>query len=350
MQIYLYLPIPLLLIIYLFLIYFFPIKLRTTNFKYIRNDPRLISSRKTYSDYPGYNNLILNYNGKCGKVFKYAPNSNRDIIIFSYKYLSLKKEIMMLNLIPKVIDSFKNGIPNARLLCFIPKNNKYTLISLLLSYLKLEIIYFDDYLDYSIVLSRFLIIKDYLKKNKNNLDRIILSDLNDVFIFDDIFKTISKDELTIFNNCLDYDTNEFCLKFGGEINNYKWLLNAYGKETTDYFLKKNYTDICAGVIFGGIEKMIQFLEEFTEKFDLSKKDLWGYDETLLNKMFYFNEFKVKINIEGCSQRNCMDSIDLLSNSRANILVYEKDGCSPIMGHKTFPRSWRHKRNKKDELF
>ena len=65
---------------------------------------------------------------------------------------------MMLNLIPKVIDSFKNRIPNARLLCFIPKNNKYTLISLLLSYLKLEIIYFDDYLDYSIVLSRFLII------------------------------------------------------------------------------------------------------------------------------------------------------------------------------------------------
>jgi len=350
MQIYLYLPIPLLLIIYLFLIYFFPINLRTTNFNYNLNDFHLISSRKTFSDYPGYNNLILNYNGSCGKIFKYPKNSNRDIVIFSYKYFNIKKELMMLNLIPKIIDSFKNGIPNARLICFIPKQNKYTLVSFLLSYYKLEIIYFEDYIDYSIVLSRFLIIKEYLINNKNKIDRVLLSDLNDVFIFDDIFQTISNDELTLFNNCLDYDTNKFCIKFGGEINNYNWLLDSYGEEITKYFLKKNYTDICAGVIFGGINKIIQFLEEFTEKFDLNKKNLWGYDETLLNKMFYFNEFKIKINIEGCSQRNCMDSIDLLSNTRANIIVYKKDGCSPVMGHKTFPRSWRHKRNKKDELY
>jgi len=350
MQIYLYLPIPLLLIIYLFLIYFFPINLRTTNFNYNLNDFHLISSRKTFSDYPGYNNLILNYNGSCGKIFKYPKNSNKDIVIFSYKYFNIKKELMMLNLIPKIIDSFKNGIPNARLICFIPKQNKYTLVSFLLSYYKLEIIYFEDYIDYSIVLSRFLIIKEYLINNKNKIDRVLLSDLNDVFIFDDIFQTISNDELTLFNNCLDYDTNKFCIKFGGEINNYNWLLDSYGEEITKYFLKKNYTDICAGVIFGGINKIIQFLEEFTEKFDLNKKNLWGYDETLLNKMFYFNEFKVKINIEGCSQRNCMDSIDLLSNTRANIIVYKKDGCSPVMGHKTFPRSWRHKRNKKDELY
>jgi hypothetical protein len=107
--------------------------------------------------YPKHENLILNYSGKCGEIFKYKKNSNRDLIIFSYKYEFSFKYRNIKNLVINSLDSIKKSMPNVKIICFIPKNSKYSLIKNILKKYNVNTILFEKYKEMHIVNSRFFL-------------------------------------------------------------------------------------------------------------------------------------------------------------------------------------------------
>ena len=164
------------------------------------NKKKLVKYYYSIGLYPQHENLILNYSGKCGKIFKYKKNSNRDLIIFSYKFEFSYKYRNIKNLIINSLDSIKKSMPNAKIICFVYKNSKHSLIVNILKKLNVKPILFEKYNEMHIVNSRFFLSLEYLNKNKEKFDRILLCDLNDVFILNDIFSTFNQSQIIIKKN------------------------------------------------------------------------------------------------------------------------------------------------------
>ena len=129
-------------------------------------------------------------------------------------------------------------------------------------------------------------------------------------------------------------------------DNYQWFKNSFGPQITEEIRRYHYINICAGVIFGGYKKFYQLIKLLSEGFDWNNKQKiknFGYDESLLNKLYYYDKKLIGLlKPEGNSQRISFDDGTLVSNSKGNILVFKRDGCSPVLVHKSIPRSWFYK--------
>ena len=86
--------------------------------------------KKSILIYPKLNEIKLNYIGKCGEIFKYKKNNERDLVLFCYK--STRRHFERSFLIYNVIDSFKKNIPNAKIVCFVHKDSYNSLVIQLL--------------------------------------------------------------------------------------------------------------------------------------------------------------------------------------------------------------------------
>ena len=303
---------------------------------------------RTESDYPLYKNFNLNFKGKCGEIFKYPSNNEKDIVIFAYQSIEISKYQNIIRLIPKIIDSFKNSIPNAKLLCFVPKNSSNSDVVKILRYLNISIEIFEGYDDIHIVNSRFFIIKDFLIKNKNKYKRVFLSDLNDVFLLNDIFATFNETQLIINKECSYYKREKDCVKLFEYYDVKEWFFTFFGEtsEITKKFIKLNPINLNAGIILGGTEKIIDLLVILTNNFEKEKLKYFGYDQTILNKLYYNDELKsLNLTIEGCTQRICFRPKNLRFNKATTKIYFLRNHCSPIIIHKYFPSSWeRSKEN------
>ena len=307
------------------------------------NNKKLVKYYFSFGLYPKHENLILNFSGICSKIFKYKKNSNRDLIIFSYKYEFKYKYRNIKNLVLNILDSIKKSMPNVKIICFIPKNSKYSLIKNILKKYNVNTILFEKYKEMHIVNSRFFLSLEYLTKNKEKFDRILLCDLNDVFILNDIFSTFNQSQIIINKECFDFD-NKFCDYFNAT-SPVKWL-NEFYKENKflyDFIYNLKSPILNAGVIMGGIEKIISFLTILTSNMDKKKTNKFGYDEMLLNQLYYYDK---KFNdlgfiIEGCGQKICFKTESIVYDVNSKIVRFKENGCSPVVIHKHFPIFWNY---------
>jgi hypothetical protein len=310
--------------------------------KYYKNK-KLVSNFFSMGLYPRHENLILNYSGKCGEIFKYKKNSNRDLIIFSYHYIIRYKYRNIKNLVINSLDSVIKSMPNAKIICFVSENSLKSKIVKILRRLNVEVIVFDEFKDIHIVTSRFFLSLKYLKQNKDKFDRVILSDLNDVFMLNDIFSTFNESQILINKECSNYD-NTICNYFNST-NIVKWLNASYydNKDLFNYIYNLKKPILNAGVIMGGIEKIISFLTILTSNFDLKKAKRFGYDEIILNQLFYYdNKFKdLDFIIEGCGQKICFRSKSIVYDFDSKIVQFKENQCSPVIIHKNFPNFWNY---------
>jgi len=337
-------------IIIIFIIYKLTIINKTSN----KKKNRIIKTVKgiEYQDqiylidnkYPGYYNLDLNFTSICN-ISKYKPNNKRDLLIFSYNFLSTIKEYKMLKNIPILFDGIKNSIPYAKIICLIPEKDINTKVPILLKKYNIELYSFKNYNDWQIVNSRFIISKKYLENNKNKYDRIILSDFGDVFFFYDIFSTFNENEIFCSIQCRDYKTkkSKACKKLH-HTKDYKWFdLSFDDKELVKNFTRKNYNSLNNGVIMGGYEKMIKFLEIFCNEINVNKKDIFGFDQSLLNKQYYNNQYsEIDFQVERCTQRLCFKPLlSFINDTEKNCqwIKYQIDSCSPYLIHKGEPKYW-----------
>ena len=155
-----------------------------------------LSYENTLGKYPGFNNFELNYENECSKYFKYHKNSKRDIVIFAYTYRAEKD---FFKVFENIIDSFKHSIPKATIASVIPKKDINSTGSNILKEYGVKLIPFEGYENFSIVTSRYVAIYDYLKKEGYKYKKVFLSDIDDVYMFGDIFSTFKEDDIFINN-------------------------------------------------------------------------------------------------------------------------------------------------------
>ena len=169
--------------------------------------------------------------------------------------------------IERMLNSIKNSIPFAHIICFVPiKSLKSKIVSRLIQF-GIDIIKISNSNE-NIVNRRFIENYKYLKQKKKFHERILLLDLKDVFIFGDIFATIGYNDFFVNYVCHKESKNlENCTLFFDSIHK-KWFqqnMNEYNtkKKEVNKLLKLNPIAINAGVFFGGIKYVYQFLKLFS---------------------------------------------------------------------------------------
>lgn len=263
--------------------------------------------------------------------------------------------------IKNVLESFKYSIPNAHIICFVTKKSKEKKVVSILKEFNVEIIDIKDSSAH-IVNRRFLESYTYLSKNKDKYDRVLFIDMDDVYMFGDIFATIKKDDFYL--NKLHYYhnvPNKECVNFmntSWKISYTKNLKKEKNLLIYDEFEKNVKCILAAGHFIGGIEKSLKFLEIFSHaliEYAFNKTTIqmqnFGYDMLMLNFLYYTKKFeKLEIKVIGCEQIFCTRPKNLYFNKDATRLEFETDHCSPILIHKNYPNSWISRKNKKLKNF
>ena len=135
---------------------------------------------------------------------------------------------------------------------------------------------------------RWKIYEDFLTSNKNKYNLVLLTDLRDVLFQKDFFKYY------------DYNRSFFGVALeDGNLSqpvNQKWLIDSYGQDIYDKI--KNQRIICAGTVWGTIDKLIEFSKVMWEILDSQ----WSYrfhaiDQAVANYLIYhikmFNDCLIK---------------------------------------------------------
>ena len=288
--------------------------------------------------YPKISELNLNYKAECGEVFKYKKNNKRDLVMFAYHPSKHDFYSNRSILIYIVINSIKKNIPNAKIICFIPKNSGDSFVNRILEKNKILIIKEKNFLNMQLVSSRFLYEYEYLKKNINSYYRIIHADLIDIFFLSDIFKTLKPNELIINKECGNYSVfgakGNFILSHPNDI---RWFNRSFGDNKTlvNLFKTINPMVINAGLIMGDSKEYLKFLDILIANFNFTKALDYGYDQMLINVLYYTGKFRnINIKFDLCTQRSCF--IPKLIFNRKNKSLYYKNGCSPVLIHKKYP--------------
>jgi len=291
---------------------------------------------KSIIKYPKLNEIKLNYYGKCGEIFKYKENNKRDLVFFSYKFTKyyFRRSFFIYN----IIDSFKKNIPNAKIVCFVQDDSSNSLVVKLLKKNNVLIIK-EKILNMEIANSRFLYEYEYLKKNINFFDRIIHADLTDIFFFSDVFKTLKPNELIINKECGKYSVfgknGNYILKHPVVL---KWFKRTFGenKIIVKEFKRINPMLINSGLIMGDSKEYLKFLKVMKDNFNHKKASIFGYEQMLINVLYYTGHLnKVNMKFDLCTQRSCFRPILIFDEINKNL--YFKNGCSPVVIHKSYPR-------------
>ena len=301
--------------------------------------------KKALGTYPGYNNLHLNYKYECSKYFKYHKNTKEDIVIFAY---TTRPEKNFFRKFENIIDSYRHSVPNAVIASVIPQKDLNSKGAKLLEEFGINLIPFKGYENYCIVTSRYIAIYNFLKLNVHKYKRVFLSDIDDVYMFNDIFSTFNEEEIIINKQCFIFET-EFChllfpvdersfnMSYIIKNNNTKLdleLIKGIGKN------KINPQVINGGIVFGGTKKVIEFLRIFNKYINPSKAKLFGYDQVLITLLVSKKKFaSIGLKLEQCTQRVCFWG-NVKYNLNTTKIIYRKNRCSPIVLHKSIPHTWK----------
>ena len=111
----------------------------------------------------------------------------------------------------------------------------------------------------------------------------------------------------------------------------------YGSHILNSFLKQEKFVINVGFIFGGIEKMISFLEIFVQEIMNVKHhwNYWGVDQAVVNYVFHSGKVdSVGVTIFTPSQLFSFEKKGKYRYDRKNkIIQMEFNDCSPVIRHK-----------------
>jgi hypothetical protein len=304
-----------------------------------------LSYEQAKGEFPGYNNLQLNYQNECSKYFKYKKNTKRDIVIFAYTYRPEKEFFQVFD---SIIDSFKHSIPRAIIATIIPQRDMNSEGAKLLKRYEIKLIPFEGYEEFNIVTSRYIAIYDFLKKNANKYKRIFLSDIDDVYILRDIFSTFNEDEIIINKQCFQFESENCNQLFPIDERwyNESYIIDSNNTEKDLELIKDiginkiNPQVINGGIIFGGIKKVIKFLKIFNEYINPNKGKYFGYDQVLITLLVSKKKFdSIGLKLEQCTQRVCFMP-DVKYNINTTKIIYKQNMCSPIVLHKNIPINWK----------
>ena len=267
-------------------------------------------------------------------------------IVFAYTY---RPEKNFFQVFDSIIDSFRHSIPHATIASVIPQNDINSKGAKVLSKYGIKLIPFEGYEKYNIVTSRYMVIYDFLKNHSNQYKKVFLSDIDDVYMFKDIFSTFDEDEIIINKQCYKFESEDCNLLFPIDEH---WFIQSFKRKNNNTIkdielikdiekTKINPHIINGGIIFGGIKKIIEFLKIFTEYVNPLKAIDFGYDQVLITLLVSKKKFdSIGLKTEHCTQRICF-WLNVKYNKNTTKIIYRENMCSPIVLHKSIPINWKN---------
>jgi len=160
---------------------------------------------------------------------------------------------------------------------------------------------------------RFLHAYSYIKKNRTRYDRILLTDVRDVFFQADPFSFPLGNAIEAY---LEVESN----LFGSEPMNDTWIVQNYGPQMLDSLRGQNIS--CCGTIMGDSSGMLLYLEAFIDEFIKLISLSHGADTSIHNVVVH-QSLKNKVKIVP----NLVGSVATLNPRMIDISVN-----LPITGH------------------
>ncbi|ELP89522.1 hypothetical protein EIN_457810, partial [Entamoeba invadens IP1] len=227
----------------------------------------------------------FNYSGICHEVFKYKPHNKKDLWLSAvgFKDINYWRKIRADTILSMGLA--KSSIPHA------------DKVVLLLEGLEIpEFFKISDANGFKVVkikittnvtgqdaTRRFIAFEEFMRENRHKYERVLVSDQRDVFIFADFFSTFSEEQINFVAEC-NYDQIN-CIDFT-ERGNFNVMNYTYGKRVSEEFRSNKSLLVNVGTVFGGSEKVYQYLKLYKDNIDTTKWKKWFYDQILHNHIYY----------------------------------------------------------------
>lgn len=317
----------------------------------------LVTYRRTYSDIkfdeeephfiqPTFKNHLFdlskfNFNGKCGEIFKYKKNNERDLLFYSVcfqdknKWLQQKETSMMAATINR------HTIPNAKFVLYLHGEEPEEGFIENFRQLGFDVIRSNIVISqtqtFNAAVQRFLDFEEYLEKHENEFDRVVISDFRDIIWFADGFQTMSPDELFMSSEC--WGSPVICKKISkGSSKNKLWFEHCYGKKLAKEFGERNVILLNTGFFASGMKLMRDFIKIYNNEIRSKPEhaNYWGFDQAIINYIYHSGKLKhLNVTLNTMTQKfgfGMYDKCHTYDSERK--VVYEFNGkCSPVIRHK-----------------
>lgn len=212
--------------------------------------------------------------------------------------MSLKRNVVLTILhnysypfIEPFIKSFREAKVNAELVIFTSETVSF-FTRKMLGDTKIKLIYFnsknpllsiDDPLtegitkDISINNFRFLLFLNFLLKNKEEYENVMMTDIRDVIFQANPFIFLPKEGICFF-------LEDPIMSFKNTDINYGWSVEANGKTFTDSIFDKRVS--CAGITLGNFSIILDYLQNMRENLKNRRQLKWGIDQGIHNGYLY----------------------------------------------------------------
>ena len=282
-------------------------------------------SDETFGDVFNFTNF--NYEGTCGTIFKHPAHTHRDAVIFAMGKLEYRLRSQFFGQASFAMHLLRRSLPNARVLLFWFHEPSRELLDFFSAF-DVEMYRVVEMEDWHPTNARFPAIHQWLQQHVTEFDRIVWSDIRDVYHMTDVFRAFGTDDL-IF---LDQGSEAETWNISGRVD-VEWFEQFYGKQTTAYFLDNELSILNAGLIFGGVNKTIEALSIIEQCLFPHHRRYWGYDQSAFNYAYYFGLFdELAPTLVRCSQLLCFTHNSHFRYEHG-VLYEAGTGCSPVVRHK-----------------
>ena len=180
----------------------------------------------------------------------------------------------------------------------------------------------EKYKNFSVVKLRWKLFMDFLMKRKNEYNLILSIDVRDSFFQKDIFSYYENYNKSFLGIAIEDGTlnEEF---------NKRWIIDFVGEEK--YKIIQNERIICAGTIWGTLDKFLELSKILWEKLIIHLKT---YDQGIVNYLFYaeklFNDCIIKSDNYGPIMTiRLTDSKNISLDNENNILNFKGEIASIV---------------------
>ncbi|ELP83490.1 hypothetical protein EIN_377050 [Entamoeba invadens IP1] len=272
----------------------------------------------------------FNYTGECGDVLNFSSSNERDFVIGSHDMFEkcFKPQTW------EVLKMARRSMPKARIVTilynFVPHNCPIDIRNF--EFYNIEYVNATKKDTENAVAMRYISYNKYISKHIEIMDRVVLVDLMDVLFFTDFFKTFGVDNIGWMKECLSFKNESVCYGPSSFPPHGDWIEKFFTKGIRKQFEDNKWPALNGGFGYGGALKMKRMMDLYVQHMDLQHME-WGYDQALLNVLYYNGTFKeLGLETVGCQQKLCYQGkFDYKVKNR--VIYFANTKCSPIAAHK-----------------
>lgn len=273
----------------------------------------------------------FNFTGECGAIFRHPPHSPRDAVILALGKLELKRRDTFLQETDYALRLLRRVLPRARVVLFFfvsPPRRQVAFFSRF----AVEMYRVHGLEHWNPTNARFPAVRRWLQRHAEELDRVVWSDVRDVYHFADVFRTFGVDELVL----LDQGFRNIPWTVRKRVDSL-WFKRFFGVHTVDEFIRERHSILNAGLILGGVQPMTHLLATIERFMPPQHLGEWGCDQATLNYAFYKGLIRIpNTKTVRCSQQMCFKIMKPFVFVDGAFVFNDETRCSPVIKHKGVP--------------